>query len=265
MIEAYFGFKRLPFPKELKTSAMFESFDLKEAATRLQFLKQNRGIFCLTGEPGSGKTSALRRFVEELNPQTHQHAYTPHATVSKIELYRQINQLLNLPNRLHKSDLFAQIQKAVIDLHEHHGKTPVIILDECHLMDCQTLQELILVTNFQMDSKVPFLLILIGQPDFKETLKRRMHEPLNQRITLRYHMAGLLDPEEARAYVQHHLKLAGRSDPLFDESAYEVLHRMALGLPRKVGNLAIAAMTLAMVKREKSVSADHIIKAADGI
>jgi type II secretory pathway predicted ATPase ExeA len=265
MIQAYFGFKKLPFPKELKTTAMFESFDLKEAFTRLQFLKQNRGIFCLTGEPGSGKTSALRRFVEELNPQTHLHAYTPHATVSKIELYRQINRLLNLPNRLHKSDLFAQIQKAVIDLYEHHGKTPVIILDECHLMDCQTLQELILITNFQMDSKVPFLLILIGQPDFKETLKRRMHEPLNQRITLRYHMAGILDAEEARAYVQHHVKLAGRTDPLFDEPAYEVLHRMALGLPRKLGNLATAAMTFAMVKREKTVTADHVIKAADGI
>ncbi len=77
MIQAYFGFKRRPFPKELKTTAMFESFDLKEAFTRLQFLKQNRGIFCLTGEPGSGKTSALRRFVEELNPQTHLHALHP--------------------------------------------------------------------------------------------------------------------------------------------------------------------------------------------
>ena len=265
MIQAYFGFKRSPFPKELKTTTMFESFDLKEAFTRLQFLKQNRGIFCLTGEPGSGKTSVLRRFVEELNPQTHLHAYTPHATVSKVELYRQINGLLNLPSRLHKSDLFVQIQKASTDLHEHHGKTPVIILDECHLMDCQTLQELILITNFQMDSRVPFLLVLIGQPDFKETLKRRMHEPLNQRITLRYHMAGITDPEESRAYVTHHLKLAGRSDALFEESAHEVLHRMALGLPRKMGNLATAAMMLAMVKRDKVITADHIIKAADGI
>jgi general secretion pathway protein A len=265
MIQAYFGLKRPPFQKELRCDAMFESFDLKEAFTRLQFLKQNRGIFCLTGEPGAGKTSALRRFVDGLNPQTHVHAYTPHATVSRTELYRQLNQLLNLPSRLHKSDLFTQIQKAVTDLHESQGKTPVFILDECHLMDHPTLQELILITNFQMDSKVPFLLVLIGQPDLRETLKRRMHEPLNQRITLRFHMAGLTDAEEARAYVLHHLKLAGRCDPLFEENAYEVLHRLSLGLPRKIGNLAQAAMMLAMARKEKTIPADLVVKAGDGI
>jgi len=105
MIQAYFGFKRQPFPKELKTESFFETFDIKEAFTRLQFLKQNRGIFCLTGEPGSGKTSVLRKFVDGLNAQTHIHSYTPHATVSKTELYRQLNDMLKLPSRMHKSDL----------------------------------------------------------------------------------------------------------------------------------------------------------------
>jgi type II secretory pathway predicted ATPase ExeA len=97
-------------------------------------------------------------------------------------------------------------------------------------MDHDTLQELILITNFQMDSKVPFILVLIGQPDLREKLKRRMHEPLNQRITLRYHMAGL-SLEEARSYILHHLKIAGRTDPLFDEQAIEVIHQLSLVLP----------------------------------
>lgn len=265
MIQAYFGLKRQPFTKELKTEQMFETFDLKEADARLQILKQSRGLFCLTGEPGAGKTSALRRFVNELNPQTHIHCYTPHATINRGDLYRQINQLLKLPPRGRKSDLFEQIQRGIFELHDAQGKTPVIILDEAHLMDHETLTELILITNFQMDSRVPFLLVLIAQPDLRETLKRRIHEPLNQRITLRYHMAGLQTDEEAGDYIKHHLKIAGRTEALFDDAAISMLRQLGQGLPRKIGNLAHAAMTIGMVKRSQIINSDLVIQAAQGI
>ena len=151
-----------------------------------------------------------------------------------------------------------------MELFENQGKIPVIILDESHLMDHQTLQELILITNFQMDAKVPFILTLIGQPDLRENLKRRMHEPLNQRITLRYHMAGL-SLEEARTYVLHHLKIAGRSDPLFEDKAIEVLHQLGLGLPRKINGFAHAAMVAAMTKKKTIIDADTVLHASGGL
>jgi general secretion pathway protein A len=264
MIDAYFGFKKTPFAKELRCDQMIETYDIREASSRLAYTKQHRGLLMLTGEPGSGKTSVLRRFVDGLNPQTHLHCYTPHATVSRTELYRQLNSLLRLPMKMKKSDLFEQIQRAVLELFDNQGKTPCFILDEAHLMDHDTLQELILITNFQMDSKVPFILVLIGQPDLREKLKRRMHEPLNQRITLRYHMAGL-SLEEARSYILHHLKIAGRNDPLFDEQAIEVIHQLSLGLPRRVNNLARAALTVAMTKKLLQVDSDSVVQASGGI
>ena len=264
MIDAYFGFKKSPFAKELRCDQMIETYDIREASSRLAYTKQHRGLLMLTGEPGSGKTTVLRKFVDGLNPQTHLHCYTPHATVSRSELYRQINSLLRLPTKMKKCDLFEQIQRAVLELFDNQGKTPCFILDEAHLMDHDTLQELILITNFQMDSKVPFILVLIGQPDLREKLKRRMHEPLNQRITLRYHMAGL-SLEEARSYVLHHLKIAGRTDPLFDEQAIEVIHQLSLGLPRRVNNLARAALTVAMTKKLLQVDSDSVVQASGGI
>jgi general secretion pathway protein A len=265
MIQAYFGLKKAPFPKELRTDQMFETFDHREALARLQILKQNRGLFCLTGEPGAGKTSVLRKFVDSLNPQTHVHCYTPHATVNRNDLYRQLNFLLKLPHRIRKTDLFDQIQRGIIDLYDHQGKTPVIILDEAHLIEHQTLQEIVLITNFSMDSRVPFLLVLIGQADFRETLKRRIHEPLNQRISLKYHMAGVTTDEETKEYVLHHLKLAGRTDPLFEDQAFTMLGQLGQGLPRKIGNIAVSAMTLAMAKKSQTINADLIVKASDGI
>jgi type II secretory pathway predicted ATPase ExeA len=264
MIEAYFGFKKSPFSKELRVDQMIDTYDVREASSRLAYTKQHRGLLLLTGEPGSGKTSVLRKFVDGLNPQTHLHCYTPHATVSRTEFYRQLNQLLRLPSRMKKSDLFEQIQRAVTELFENQGKTPCFILDEAHLMDHETLTELILITNFQMDSKVPFILVLIGQPDLRDKLKRRMHEPLNQRITLRYHMAGL-SPEETRSYLHHHLKVAGRTDPLFDEPSIEVINQLSLGLPRKINNLARASMMVAMNQKKMQVDPDCVIQASAGI
>ena len=131
-------------------------------------------------------------------------------------------------------------------------------------MDHETLTELILITNFQMDSKVPFILVLIGQPDLRDKLKRRMHEPLNQRITLRYHMAGL-SLEEGKSYVQHHLKISGRPDPLFEDSAMEMIHQLSLGLPRRINNLARAAMTVAMTQKKTQIDSDSVIHASAGI
>jgi general secretion pathway protein A len=264
MIQAYFGLKKLPFAKEIKTDQMLETFDTKETFTRLSYIRQNRGIFCLTGEPGSGKTSILRKFVESLNPQTHTHCYTPHTTISRSELYRQLNSLLNLPPKVRKSDLFEQIQRAILDLYQNQGKTPVIILDECHLMDHQTLQELVLMTNFHMDSKVPFILVLVGQVELRETLKRRIHEPLNQRITLRYHMAGLSSDETPR-YIEHQMKLAGRKDPLLEDQATKMIHQLSHGLPRKVANLTLASMTVAAVKQKNLIDTDCVIQASAGV
>jgi general secretion pathway protein A len=177
---------------------------------------------------------------------------------------RVFQEPVRLQPKVKKCDLFEQIQRAVTELFDNQGKTPCFILDEAHLMDHETLQELILITNFQMDSKMPFILVLIGQPELREKLKRRMHEPLNQRIALRYHMAGLL-PEENRAYIQHHLKIAGRTDPLFDEPAMEVIQQLSLGLPRRINNLARGAMTVAMTQKKTQVDSDCVIQASAGI
>jgi type II secretory pathway predicted ATPase ExeA len=260
VIAAYFGLKYIPFTQEIKTSDLFLSFDTKEAEARLAYLKQHRGIMRLTGEPGSGKTSILRKWVESLNPQAFHHCYTPHATVSKTDLYRQINALLNLQPKSRKADLFNQIQSAIWAQYTQ-GRITCLIFDECQMMDHMTLQELVPLTNFMMDSKLPFIVLLVGQPELLDKLNRSIHEPLKQRIHIHYHMAGL-DIAEVKLYIELQLKTAGRTDPLFEESSFAVIHQLASGLPRKINSLALSSMKFAMYQKKQKIDGDMILKIA---
>ena len=68
MIKAFFRFKKDPFAKDIDHKHIFMSNSMKEVFSRLDYMKQNRGLMLLTGEPGTGKTLAIRTFIEKLNP-----------------------------------------------------------------------------------------------------------------------------------------------------------------------------------------------------
>ena len=192
----------------------------KSALARLDYIKRRGGILLLTGDPGVGKTLALRRYVESLNENLFNTYYTPLATLSRSDLLYHINRLLGLPQRLSKSAIYTQIQQALLESKEQLGKTVLLIIDEAHLLQTGPLEELRLLTNFKMDSYDPFILILSGQSDLKRVMDFAVMEPFNQRIAIRYHMPPL-SPEESRHYVTHHLKLAGAKEPIFDEKALD--------------------------------------------
>ena len=100
------------------------------------------------------------------------------------------------------------------------------------------------LTNAEMDSHSPFACLLVGQPTLRRRIKLGTFAALDQRISLRYAMAGMTDTETA-GYLSHHLKLAGRSDTLFSDDAIALIHQVSRGLPRAVNNLAIQALVAA--------------------
>jgi type II secretory pathway predicted ATPase ExeA len=256
---AWFGLKGFPFDKNIKPQDILETEPVKECTARLDYIKRRGGILLLTGDPGVGKTLALRRYVERLNENLFKSFYTPLSTLSRADLLYHLNRMLALPARLSKSAVYTQIQQALLESKEQLGKTVLLTIDEAHLLQTGALEELRLLTNFKMDSYDPFILVLSGQSDLRRTMEFAVMEPFNQRIAMRYHMPGL-SPKQTQHYVTHHLKLAGAKEPILDQQAIEAVHELSFGIPRKIGAITEQALTYAMFDHKRTVTAEMVLK-----
>ena len=215
---AWFGLKRYPFDKNIKTRDVLETEPLKECPARLDYIKRRGGIMLLTGDPGVGKTLALRRYVDSLNENLFRCHYTPLSTLSRIDLLHHLNRLLGLPRSCPRAPSTHKSSTSSWNPKNRRGKTVVLIIDEAQLLQTGPLEELRLLTNFKMDSYDPFILVLCRAERSETRHGLRRHGALQPapRHALPHAPA---QPRGDHLYVTHHLKLAGATEPLFDEAA----------------------------------------------
>ena len=172
MLEAFFGLTGRPFDKSLKPEQLFISNGVKELFSRLEYMKQLRGIMLISGQPGTGKITALRAFINGLSQLSYQSFYVPLATVNVLDFYRQLNNQLGGEPYHYKALLFNSIQQNIKERVTNSKKIPVIIFDEAHLLKNENFIELQIITNFNMDATDPALIILAGQPHLGDRLMR---------------------------------------------------------------------------------------------
>jgi general secretion pathway protein A len=253
----HFGLARHPFGKDLAPDDLFLSASSKELEARLHHLLDLRGIGLVTGEPGSGKTTTCRKVVASLHTGLYRVLYVPLSTGNVTDMYKSIAWELALPTERSRAALYRVIRTEVTRLCQETKVRPVLVVDEAQHLRSEVLEDLRLLTNYEMDSQNRLCLLLIGQVELRRRLAMAVHEPLNQRIVVRYHVTGLTR-EETPGYLAHQLKLAGTEQPVFEPAAIEAIFQATNGLPRRVNGLAHHALLAAALGKSKTVNADHV-------
>lgn len=240
MYQEFYRIKEKPFSKTPDPRFLFLSHQHREALARLQFAVEEREFFVLTGEVGSGKTTLSRALIDSLGDDT-KLVLIINPRLSPVQLLRSLIQGLGSKPRSGRDGLWDQLSDLLFELFEQE-KQAVLIVDEAQLIpEKATLDELRLITNFQLDDFNLLTLILIGQPELKERLKRPGYRALHQRVGIRYHL-GSLEREETGAYLVFRLGVAGRDEELFTPEAVDRIYFYSQGLPRIINNLAASAL-----------------------
>jgi len=253
----HFGLNRFPFDRDIAVEDMFQSQSMAELSVRLQHLLELRGIGLVTGDAGSGKSSACRKMASALHSGIYKTLYVPLSTGNPIDLYKCVAWELGLPTERSRAALYRQIRNEVTRLSVEARMRCLLIVDEAHALRSDVLEELRLLTNYAMDSENRLCLLLCGQTELRRRVAMAVHEPLNQRIVVRYQL-GTLGADEVCAYLGHLLKRAGTELDLFEPQALAALHQSSSGLPRKLNLFAHHALIAAAAAKAKVVTAEHV-------
>ncbi|MXR67997.1 ExeA family protein [Shewanella insulae] len=265
MYKAFYGLSDNPFSIAPNPHYLFLSDRHREALAHLTYgLGETGGFVLLTGEVGTGKTTVSRCLLNQL-PENTDTAFILNPSLTELELLATLCDELGVhygesPTLKQLTDKLSQFLLA----NHEKGRNTVLIIDEAQHLRAEVLEQLRLLTNLETDTKKLLQVILIGQPELQQLLKRQELRQLAQRITARYHLLPLTQQEIA-LYVQHRLQVAGRHEPLFHRSAIKALHQYSGGIPRLINLLCERALMAGYAQSKVPIDANMVRTAASEV
>jgi general secretion pathway protein A len=242
MYEEYWGLTEKPFENTPNPKFLYHSKEHEEALFRMLYVvEQKKGAALLTGVFGCGKTVLGRALLGKLNKNVYRVAFVTNPYLKSVELLRTVARQLGVTDLSEKlnemsADTFLQRIEEVLVNNSQDGKETLIIIDESHMIrDEEIFEELRLLLNFQTEEKFLLTLILMGQSELME--KVRKNKPFAQRIALGYHLAPF-DQQDTQNYIEHRLKIAGSKDLyLFSSEAVASVFENSGGIPRRINQI----------------------------
>ena len=260
MYEKFYGFTEKPFNLTPDPDYFYLSSVHKRALDHLVYgLESGMGFIQVTGEIGSGKTTLIKCLLRQLSREV-KVAYVIHSKGTFVQILRMILEDLEVvpaDQKLTKEALLSRFRDFLVEQARHHNSV-VVIIDEAQNLQLEVLEELRMLSNFETEKAKLLQIVLVGQPELRDLLRRPELEQLRQRITVRFHLYPL-NEQETRSYVQHRLRVAGSNGRVrFTAGACRLIHQYSRGLPRLI-NVACDATLLAGFVEERRVFSENFV------
>ena len=263
MYESFYGLTKKPFQLNPDPSFYFGSRQHRRAMAYLEYgLHQNEGFIVITGEVGAGKTTLVRNLFSKLDPQQVVAANLVSTQLDADDTLRMVASAFGIPSKeTNKANLLLSLEAFMVSIAKQ-GKRCLLIVDEAQNLTPRAVEELRMLSNFQLETHALLQSFLIGQPEFRHILQSPQMQQLRQRVIAACHI-GPMDAEETRGYVEHRLKCVGWKDsPQFEPNAYQAIFESSGGVPRRINSVCDRLLLSGFLAEKRVFTRDDVDEVA---
>jgi putative secretion ATPase (PEP-CTERM system associated) len=217
-------------------------------------VSRNDGFIVITGEIGAGKTTVLRSLIEGFSKSNIVAGHLVTTQLDAEDTLRMVGAAFGFRVKdVPKAEMLSTLEAFLIT-QTSQGKRCLLIVDEAQNLTGRAIEELRMLSNFQLGNQSLLQSFLVGQPEFREILQRPEMEQFRQRVSATCHI-GPLDIAETEAYIGHRLKCAGSSgEPTFDAAAFAAIHQAGHGIPRRINSICDRVLLRGLMESRKHLT-----------
>jgi putative secretion ATPase (PEP-CTERM system associated) len=251
MYESFYRLSAKPFSLNPDPNFFFGSKGHKRAMSYLEYgLHQGEGFIVITGEVGAGKTTLVRNLFRKMDTANMVAAQLVSTQLDADDTLRMVAASFGLQHEEAPKAVVLKRLEAFLMACREQGRRALLVVDEAQNLTPRAVEELRMLSNYQIADSSLLQTFLLGQPEFRVTMQSAGMTQLRQRVIASYHL-GPLDAEDTRGYIQHRLHTVGWiDDPSFADEAFKEIFTFSGGIPRKINTLCDRLMLMGYIEEK---------------